>query len=401
MSTAIVEYAPETLDTIRQTVCKGATDAQFHMFIEVCKRTGLDPFLKEIWFVPNVGVMAGRDGYLRIANEHPMFDGMETRVERDENQIPIKATCSVWRKDRAHPITCEAFYNEYRKSSQVWQTYKSAMISKVAEVLALKRSFSINGVVTEEEIGNQEERGSMEAQREVMQRRIAELRAQAKVAAVIEGQPVSIVQGKYVATSPEVISELADQLNGDDSIEPPGGWQGAAKRETPNAPPADVDPVYGGVRRNLGVEPPILAPPAKKPPRKTTPKNQMTEAAKMKWRQAKMQLRAVTGDDKAYYGALAPYKHCTEIATKEEATAIWKALQAALAPPSPREVKLDQKGDTALLLELSVYRQRFGDEEFARILGAHGFTSVDDFMVNANGLQTDTLLWDFKDRSRP
>jgi hypothetical protein len=148
-------------------------------------------------------------------------------------------------------------------------------------------------------------------------------------------------------------------------------------------------------------EPPLLAPPVKKPPRKTTPKNEMTEAAKAKWRHAKMQLRAVTGDDKAYYAALAPYKHCTEVPTKEEATAIWKALQAALAPPSPREVKLDQKGDTALLLELSVYQKRFGDEEFARILGAHGFTSVDDFMVNANGIQTDTLLWDLKDRSRP
>jgi hypothetical protein len=315
------------------------------MFIEVCKATGLNPFLREIWYVKGVGIMAGRDGYLRKANEHPQFDGMETRVERDEKNVPIKAVCSVWRKDRSHAITCEAFFNEYRKGGPTWNQYPSAMIAKVAEVLALKRSFSINGVVAEEEIGNQEERGSREAQQEVAQRRIAELTPP--------------------AVSKETISELADQLNG---------------------PPA---------------EPPLLAPPVKKPPRKTTPKNEMTEAAKAKWRQAKMQLRAVTGDDKAYYGALAPYKHCTEIATKEEATAIWKALQAALAPPSPREVKLGQKGDTALLLELSVYKQRFGDEEFARILGLNGFTSVDDFMVNANGIQTDTLLWDFKDRSRP
>lgn len=143
----------EMLDTLKQTVCRGATDAQFRMFLEVCKGTGLNPFLKEIWFVPNVGVMAGRDGYLRVANEHPMFNGMETLVERDKEGMPIKATCKVWRKDREHPVTCEAYYNEYRKDSQVWKTYKSAMISKVAEVLALKRSFSINGLVTEEEIG--------------------------------------------------------------------------------------------------------------------------------------------------------------------------------------------------------------------------------------------------------
>lgn len=155
----------ELLDTIKQTLCKGATDAQFRMFIEVCKTTGLNPFLKEVYYVPEKGIiMAARDGYLRVANENPQFDGMETTVERDNNKVPIKATCRVWRKDRAHPVTCEAYFSEYKKNSPVWTQYPSAMISKVAEVLALKRSFTINGVVTEEEVGNSEERGSKEAQ---------------------------------------------------------------------------------------------------------------------------------------------------------------------------------------------------------------------------------------------
>jgi phage recombination protein Bet len=147
---------PSMADTLKQTVCKGATDAQFRMFIEVARATGLNPFLREIWFVPSVGIMAGRDGYLAVANRHPQFDGMETRVERDAKNVPIKATCTVWRKDRGHPIICEAYYSEYRKQSGVWTQYPSAMISKVAEVLALKRSFAINGVATEEEIGPQD-----------------------------------------------------------------------------------------------------------------------------------------------------------------------------------------------------------------------------------------------------
>lgn len=159
---------PGMLQTLKDTVCKGATDSQFRLFIEVCRATQLNPFIREIWFVPGVGVMAGRDGYLAAANRHPMFDGMETLVERDAQNIPIKATCKVWRKDRSHPITCEAYYNEYKKASSVWTTYKSAMIGKVAEVLALKRSFSINGIVTEEEIGEQPNpNGSREAQQAV------------------------------------------------------------------------------------------------------------------------------------------------------------------------------------------------------------------------------------------
>jgi phage recombination protein Bet len=147
----------EVIDTIRQTVCKGATDAQLRMFLEVCKRTGLDPFLKEISFVAERGIiMANRDGYLRVANQDPAFDGMETRVERDEWGMPIKAVCTVWRKDRSHPTICEAYYSEYNKQTPVWKQYPSAMIGKVAEVLALKRTFAINGVVTEEEIGHEE-----------------------------------------------------------------------------------------------------------------------------------------------------------------------------------------------------------------------------------------------------
>jgi hypothetical protein len=137
------------------------------MFIEICRATGLNPFLREVWFVPSVGIMAGRDGYLAVANRHPMFDGMSTHVDRDDKMAPVKATCTVWRKDRGHPIVCEAYYNEYRKGGNVWAQYPSAMISKVAEVLALKRSFAINGVVTEEEIGLQEPRGSAAASQAV------------------------------------------------------------------------------------------------------------------------------------------------------------------------------------------------------------------------------------------
>lgn len=147
----------DVIATIKQTVAKGASDAQLQMFLQVCRSTGLDPFLKEIYFVAEKGlIMAARDGYLRVANENPQFDGMQTTVQRDANNVPIKATCSVWRKDRTHAITCEAYYSEYKKSAPVWAQYPSAMISKVAEVLALKRSFAINGVVTEEEMGTSE-----------------------------------------------------------------------------------------------------------------------------------------------------------------------------------------------------------------------------------------------------
>ena len=164
------------INTIRQTVCKGASDAQLQMFLQVCKRTGLDPFLKEIWFVSEKSIiMAARDGYLRVANENPQFDGIETLVTRDERMVPIKAVCTVWRKDRSHPTICEAYYNEYKSGSPVWTKYPSAMISKVAEVLALKRSFAINGVVSEEEMDAT--LNPAQASRQVAERKIEQMNA--------------------------------------------------------------------------------------------------------------------------------------------------------------------------------------------------------------------------------
>lgn len=205
---------PEMIKTLKETVCKGASDSQFRMFIEICRGTGLNPFLKEIWYVPSVGIIAARDGYLRVANENRNFDGMETKVERDAKGTPIKATCSVWRKDRSHPVTCEAYFSEYKKGGNVWTTYPSAMISKVAEVLALKRSFSINGVVSEEEIGFDETpKGKTKAEKTEDARAVGENKlAEMKALGVSQEDATIIHNAEFVDPPPESPSDLEKQL---------------------------------------------------------------------------------------------------------------------------------------------------------------------------------------------
>lgn len=214
---------PDIVKTLKSTVAKGATDHEFQMFIEICKATGLNPFLREIWCaVPmkdgqrsqygQVLIMAGRDGYLRVANDHPMFDGIETRVERDPNGIPIKAVCTVWRKDRNHPTISEAYFNEYYKPGyngkpSVWDTYKSAMIAKVSEVLALKRSFSINGVVTEEEIGAQEPEPPTRAQAAETAKALGEVKVKALVAGATRHEAEAIQDAEFSDPPPSPIEE--------------------------------------------------------------------------------------------------------------------------------------------------------------------------------------------------
>jgi len=158
--------------------------------------------------------MAGRDGYLRVANENPMFDGMETKVERDAQSKPVKATCSVWRKDRSHPITCEAYFNEYKKAGNVWQTYPSAMISKVAEVLALKRSFSINGVVTEEEMGEQEPTRAekVQAAKDVGAAKLATMQGEVHQAQFVEQPEMAEAPAKISFKALESFKDIKTEL---------------------------------------------------------------------------------------------------------------------------------------------------------------------------------------------
>lgn len=162
----------EKIDTIRQTVAKGASDAQLEMFLTLAERYQLDPFLKEIWFSPQLGIITGRDGYLKIAMRHPDYDGIVSCAVRDGDEFvmePLLPTVQhkfgtkrgqviggyavVFRKGR-RPAVCYADMAEYRKGGEVWGKYQSAMICKVAEVMALKRQFGISGLVTEEEVGH-------------------------------------------------------------------------------------------------------------------------------------------------------------------------------------------------------------------------------------------------------
>ncbi|MBR1487194.1 MAG: recombinase RecT [Synergistaceae bacterium] len=168
-------WTEDQVQTIKNTVAIGANDNELKMFLSIAAKYELDPFLHEIWFA-NMGnrnvIMTGRDGYLKIANRNPNFDGITGDVvhagdkfvkEGDnvkhayniQNRGPIVgAYAIVHRTDRSHPVFVYAPFNEYNKGGRgVWGQYPSAMILKVAESMALKRAFSISGLVTEEELG--------------------------------------------------------------------------------------------------------------------------------------------------------------------------------------------------------------------------------------------------------
>jgi phage recombination protein Bet len=169
-------FTPEQVDTIRNTVAKGASNDELAMFLHICETYSLDPFLKEIYYSPEMKtIMSSRDGYLKVALRDSEFAGMKSAVVcsnddfsmdvvNNEIKHSFKATergdivgawAMVMHKSR-DPVVQYVPFAEYNQKRNTWNKYPSAMIMKCAEALALKRQFGISGLVTSEEMGDEQ-----------------------------------------------------------------------------------------------------------------------------------------------------------------------------------------------------------------------------------------------------
>ena len=168
------DWTPDEMNTVRNTCAVNATDDELKMFLTLAARYGLDPFAHEIWFVNLKGrntIITARDGYLKIANCNPHFLGMDSDVvysgdtfsktqdgvkhtyDINKRGAIIGAYAVVYRDDRKIPAFFFAPMKDYDRKAGSWRDYPHAMILKVAEAMALKRAFSISGLVTQEEVG--------------------------------------------------------------------------------------------------------------------------------------------------------------------------------------------------------------------------------------------------------
>jgi phage recombination protein Bet len=162
----------EILAAIRETVAKDTTAAEFTMFVQYAKSTGLNPFKKEIWCIVlpakngrarQVQIMGGINGFYEIANEQPEYDGMEKGfVGPNGEYLPstypkedyIGAWCRVYRKDRRFPQEEIAMLKEFDKHYGNWQSQRRVMIQKCADAFALRKAFpqKLNGLYIPEEM---------------------------------------------------------------------------------------------------------------------------------------------------------------------------------------------------------------------------------------------------------
>ena len=173
-------YTSEMVDTIKNTVAQGATDSELMMFLTVANKYGLDPLLGQVYFVKykdKPTVMAGRDGYRKIAKSKPTFKKCQSMAVYDNDEFEMEMvlgeikniTHKFSHKERGKvsgayavltttdgdTLVSWADIREYDTKQNAWNKYKSAMIKKVAETEVYKSFADIDGIWAEEAMPKQ------------------------------------------------------------------------------------------------------------------------------------------------------------------------------------------------------------------------------------------------------
>jgi phage recombination protein Bet len=135
--------------TLKATAFKGeVTNEQMAALLIVADQHKLNPWTKEIYAFPSrqgIVPVVGVDGWARIINEHPNFDGMSF-AQDDE-----KCSCTIYRKDRTHPITVTEYMAECRRSTDPWNSHPKRMLRHKAMIQCARIAFAFAGIYDPDE----------------------------------------------------------------------------------------------------------------------------------------------------------------------------------------------------------------------------------------------------------
>ena len=161
----------DLISTLKATAFKGeVTDAQMTALLVIANQYGLNPWVKEIYAFPDkqngIVPVVGVDGWSRIMNEHPQFDGIEFEQATTMADMPGAKPapewmeCRIYRKDRTRPIVVREYLDEvyrppftgkYGTVNGPWQSHTKRFLRHKTMIQCARLAFGFGGIYDQDE----------------------------------------------------------------------------------------------------------------------------------------------------------------------------------------------------------------------------------------------------------
>ena len=126
------------------------SESDLERLLLVCETLSLSPTGRDLYAVQPEGRGAGAllavsvDGWARIVNQHPQFDGMEFEESAEhEGGVPAWIRCTIYRKDRRAALSIKEYLCETYRDTSAWQTHPRRMLRHKALVQCARLAFEL------------------------------------------------------------------------------------------------------------------------------------------------------------------------------------------------------------------------------------------------------------------
>lgn len=215
--------------TLKATAFRGeVSNEQFMALMIVADQYGLNPLTKELYAFPdkNNGIVpvVGIDGWARIVNEHPQYDGLEF-VDGPANKdgVPEWIECVIYRKDREHPTRVREYFAECRRPTAPWGSHPRRMLRHKSLIQAARLAFGFVGIYDQDEAERIVE-GTATIVPASGGEAISKINAEISGGNVIDGAPATDLAGEIPPPTFAYVADLIGKSSDVDTLEMAEGF---------------------------------------------------------------------------------------------------------------------------------------------------------------------------------